>query len=165
MFLQALCTGSDLRALLPENFTQQDGVPIKCSSKARIRSPKHLNQSISLEPYLISIELFAQRAVLLILKCLSSIAGLDYGVSEMQEIMDSGPKISAHAYLALMGVSAVVCALVAGNAAHDAFTLLQSALMPDQTRLCRGILTLVASGIFTCLSYTCVTNFAQACRK
>lgn len=86
----------------------------------------------------------------------------------MQEIMDSAPKISAHAYLALMGVSAVVCALVAGNAAQDALALLQSAQsarIPDQTKVCRGILTLVASGIFTCLSYSCVTSFVKAYRK
>ncbi|AXH59892.1 hypothetical protein [Pseudomonas amygdali] len=86
----------------------------------------------------------------------------------MQEIMDSAPKISARTYLALMGVSAVVCALVAGNSAQDAFTLLQttqSVRMPDQAKLCRGILTLVASGIFTCLSYSCVTSFVQAYRK
>jgi len=85
----------------------------------------------------------------------------------MQKVMEKAPAPIA-AYLALMGLSAIVCVVVAGNAAYDALALLksvQATSTPNHAKACEGVLTLVAAGIFGCLSYCCAKNFRQALKK
>ncbi|MBD8614698.1 hypothetical protein IFT69_13285 [Pseudomonas putida] len=86
----------------------------------------------------------------------------------MDEVMDKPHRVSNAGYLALMGISAIVCGLVAGHAALDALVLLNDALSSkvlDKTKSWEGALTLVAAGIFGCIGATSLKDLVQALRR
>ncbi|MBD8088836.1 hypothetical protein IFT48_02505 [Pseudomonas fluorescens] len=86
----------------------------------------------------------------------------------MDEVMVKTPRVSNAGYLAFMGISAIVCGLVAGHAALDALVLLNDAVsskLLDKTKSCEGALMLVAAGIFGCIGATSLKDLVQALRQ
>lgn len=85
----------------------------------------------------------------------------------MHKVMEKVPHVSTVAYATLMGLSTIVCAIVAGSAACDALGLLKSAhgIQPKLHANATGLMTLVAAGIFGCISCSCAKNFLQARKK